>query len=159
MSDRSNRVECPDCSMMINEKNLTKHYRRRHPGLDPVARIREAREARIRRTRSPRFERTNSMVIGLLLVLGVALVIVTASLLVYSIFNEGSEAAPPGRTIFYAASDGAVINGTWYSSTEEGAETVYLIHDIGKDRTVWKDYAGHLQSEGYNVLAIDLRGH
>ncbi|MGA1819945.1 MAG: alpha/beta hydrolase [Thermoplasmatota archaeon] len=159
MSTGSGKVSCPDCGMPLHEKNIAKHYRRRHPGLDPFRRMKEARDARVKKARGPHFETSNSVVIGLLLVLAVVTVMVVASLLVYSIFREDSEAAPPGRTIFYSASDGAIINGTWYASPRDGAETVFLIHDIGRDRTVWNDYAPKLQAEGYNVLAIDLRGH
>ncbi|MBN1539515.1 MAG: hypothetical protein JW939_05170 [Candidatus Thermoplasmatota archaeon] len=159
MSDRSGKLKCPDCSMMVSEKNLQKHYRKVHPGLDPAKRMKEERGSRKTHVRRRRSEVSKPVTIGIVLVLAVAIMIVVAVLLVYSILNDESEAATPGRTIFYAASDKVVINGTWYAASETGAETVYLIHDIGEDRTVWKGYATHLQSEGYNVLAIDLRGH
>lgn len=159
MSDRSGKMKCPDCSMMISEKNIQKHYRRIHPGLDPAKRMKEERGSKRTHVRSHRSEVTKPVTIGILLVLAVTVVIIAAGLLVYSILDDDSEAATPGRTIWYAASDKVVINGTWYGAAETGAETIYLIHDIGEDRTVWKEYARHLQSEGYNVLAIDLRGH
>ncbi|MBN1390338.1 MAG: hypothetical protein JXA22_06830 [Candidatus Thermoplasmatota archaeon] len=159
MSDHSEKVKCPDCSMKISSKNIQKHYRKMHPGLDPVKRMREAREQVKRRSHLSHFETRKPMIIGLVLILAVTTVFIIASLLVYSILHDGGDAAPPERNIFYSASDGAAINGTWYAASEPGAETVFLIHDIGKDRTVWNDYAVHLRSDGYNVLAIDLRGH
>ena len=63
------------------------------------------------------------------------------------------------RNVFFTADDGAIINGTYYPALKPRSHTIYLIHDIGQDRTIWNDYALELQWEGYNVLAIDLRGH
>lgn len=36
---------------------------------------------------------------------------------------------------------------------------VILLHMFGKDRTSWQGFAEYLQSNGYNALTVDLRGH
>ncbi|HHD15258.1 MAG TPA: hypothetical protein ENK47_00955 [Euryarchaeota archaeon] len=150
------RIDCPDCGMRIERKNLAKHYRRAHPDLDPYERMKEARKER-----PPRKIREipSSTVARVFIILFVAAILIAAGLLALSVFQRGGESLEPSRNMFYTASDGAIINGTFYPSSEKGAETVYLIHDIGEDRTVWNDYAMKLQEKGYNVLAIDLRGH
>ena len=52
-----------------------------------------------------------------------------------------------------------MINATWWDSGVEGSPTVYLVHDIGGSREQWSDLAKELVERGYNVLAMDLRGH
>ena len=157
MSDPSDKMTCPDCNMVFQRKNISKHYKKMHPGLDPYRRIRESREQQ--KVRKPRFEASNSWVAGVLIVMGVVVMIVIASLLVFTFVNEGGDGLKDKRIVFFSASDGAVINATWYQSSRSNAETIYLIHDIGQDRTIWNDYAPELQSKGYNVMAIDTRGH
>lgn len=157
MSDLSGKVSCPDCSMNVQSKNLAKHYRRLHPGLDPRKRLRETREEP--RINKPRFEATNSWIAGVLVVVAIVVMIIVAGLVVLSFINDGGAGTPDKRTVFFSASDGVVINASWYQSSRSEAETIYLVHDIGEDRTIWNDYAKELQSKGYNVMAIDMRGH
>jgi hypothetical protein len=109
--------------------------------------------------RRPRFEATNSRIAGAVLVIGVIAILVVSTLLVFSFINEEGDGLKPKETIFFSASDGAVINASWYPSSTPGSPTIYLIHDIGQDRTIWNDYALELQGKGYNVMAIDTRGH
>jgi pimeloyl-ACP methyl ester carboxylesterase len=157
MSEPSGKVTCPDCSTVVQRKNLAKHYRRKHPGLDPRKRMKETREEP--RISKPRFEATNSKVAGVLVVITVVTLIIVAGLVVFSFINDEGTGTPDMRTIYFSASDHVVINASWYQSSRSGAETIYLVHDIGEDRTIWDDYARELQSEGYNVMAIDMRGH
>jgi hypothetical protein len=157
MSDPSAKVKCPDCSMMLNRKNISKHYRRMHPGLDYYKSLRRVKEEP--KVRRPRFEASNSWISGAIVAIAVITMLVVGSLVIISFINPGGDSLIDRRTVFFSASDGAVINATWYQSSEAGSQTIYLIHDIGSDRTVWVDYAMELQSKGYNVMAIDTRGH
>jgi alpha-beta hydrolase superfamily lysophospholipase len=157
MSEPSGKVTCPDCSTVILRKNVVKHYRRNHPGLDPRKRMKESKEET--RITKPRFEATNSKIAGVLVVIVVVILIIVAGLVMFSLINEDGSGTPDRRTVFFSASDHVVINASWYQSSRSQAETIYLIHDIGGDRTIWDDYARELQSEGYNVMAIDMRGH
>jgi alpha-beta hydrolase superfamily lysophospholipase len=74
-------------------------------------------------------------------------------------FTENANAEPRTEDVYFSASDGIVIHATFYSSSEPGSPTAYLVHDIGEDRSVWDDYSKYLQSNGYNVMALDMRGH
>ncbi|MGA1821113.1 MAG: alpha/beta hydrolase [Thermoplasmatota archaeon] len=158
MGEGSSRLECPDCGRVVQEKNIRKHYVRMHPGLDPYRRIREARESRPRRKRLPRFDIKTSPVVPVFLTAFVVVILIIAGLLIYSLVNRTDE-PPEARKIFYAASDGAVINATFYEAVEPGAYTIFLIHDLGQDRTIWDQMAERIRDSGYNVLAMDLRGH
>ncbi len=156
MSSSSGKIKCPDCDMLIQRKNISKHYNKKHPTLDHYERMKETREIKIRK---PRFEFRRSWVIGVIAVVVAFILMGVGGLFLFSVLHENDNGLPNPRTMFFAASDGAVINGTWYSSSHEGAQTIYLIHDIGGDRTDWGDYPQELQKEGYNILTIDLRGH
>jgi pimeloyl-ACP methyl ester carboxylesterase len=157
MSDPSGKIVCPDCSTIVQKKNLIKHYRRMHPGLDPRKRMRESRDEP--KITKPRFEATNSWIAGALVTIIVVAILIVAGLLVISFVHDNGSGINDERTVFFSASDGVVINASWYQSSRSDAETIYLIHDIGEDRTIWNDYALELQSEGFNVIAIDMRGH
>jgi pimeloyl-ACP methyl ester carboxylesterase/uncharacterized C2H2 Zn-finger protein len=157
MSDPSEKLRCPDCTMLVQRKNISKHYRKMHPGLDPYRRVRESREEH--RVRKPRYEVSNSNIAGFFVAIGVIVMLVVASLLVITFVNQDGDGLKDKRTVFFTASDGAIINATWFQSSKVDSPTVYLIHDIGGDRTIWNDYAPELQAHGYNVLAMDTRGH
>jgi hypothetical protein len=150
------KVECPECSTWIERKNLNRHYRKMHPDMDARRRMREIRHDRPQRSIQ---EMPRSTVAGIFIALFVMLILVSGVLLVLSFYQEG-ESTPDGpKPVWYTASDGAIINGTFYPAFNEGKPTIYLVHDIGSKRTVWDEYALELQKEDYNVLAIDLRGH
>jgi len=156
MSDPSEKIKCPDCQLTLLRKNLPKHYRKSHPGLDPYLRLRQSRERRVKRSR---FDVREPWVAGAFVTIIVVIMLFIGALVIVSLVNKEGREIPDDRTIFFTASDGVVINGTFYGSAYEDRETIYLIHDLGRDRSVWEEYANELQSKGYNVLAIDLRGH
>ncbi|MBI4053097.1 MAG: alpha/beta hydrolase [Candidatus Diapherotrites archaeon] len=54
--------------------------------------------------------------------------------------------------------DNVTIVGDFYFSGA-GAKTVLLLHELGNDRHVWDNFIPKLLDAGYNVLAIDFRGH
>jgi pimeloyl-ACP methyl ester carboxylesterase len=150
-------IRCPDCGQNVLQKNLQRHYRRLHPGLDPRRRQRETKGHRdMRRSHGDVRSGLGVVVFG---AFAVTAIVVLAAILVWDWAHPGSD-DPETRDFFFAASDGAVINGTFYPSGTPGAYTIYLLHDLGEDRHVWDDYAEYLQLKGgYNVVAVDLRGH
>ncbi len=156
MPDRSTNVECPDCDQMVLEKNMHRHYRRRHPGLDPARRMKEGKERRAIR-RSP-FDTDTSTWVPIVSVLAVTALLVIAGLIIYGMTRDDDK-VPDSSPIRYTSSDGAIINGTFYYAGKSGAYTIYLFHDLGQDRHVWDGTARFFQSEGYNVVTVDLRGH
>ncbi len=53
--------------------------------------------------------------------------------------------------------DGIRIAADHYVNS--GEKGVILLHMFGRDRGSWTDFAQYLQSNSYDVLAIDFRGH
>lgn len=61
-----------------------------------------------------------------------------------------------------AAADELILIGTYYSQASESPRpAVLLLHMLGSNRTIWEQNGlpGILVSNGYNVLALDMRGH
>jgi pimeloyl-ACP methyl ester carboxylesterase len=56
----------------------------------------------------------------------------------------------------FQAADGVTIHGTEYG---KGARGVVLVHGENADASEWDYFATKLESGGFHVLAIDLRGH
>ena len=46
---KNSRINCPDCGIAVESKNLIKHYKKNHPDMDPHSRIRETKIVRKRR--------------------------------------------------------------------------------------------------------------
>lgn len=68
------------------------------------------------------------------------------------------------QEITYRTSDGVAISGSWVlpqaqKNTVSKRPVVLLLHDYGIDRRDWGIFIPELVQRGYNVLAIDLRGH
>ncbi|MCA9903078.1 MAG: alpha/beta fold hydrolase [Anaerolineae bacterium] len=57
------------------------------------------------------------------------------------------------------AHDGLTLVGEFYASTNEPAPAVLLLHMLGSRRSAWQPLIPWLSDAGYNVLAVDLRGH
>ncbi len=55
------------------------------------------------------------------------------------------------------ASDGFALSYDYYKGS--GNKPVLLLHMLGRSKEDWKEFALQLQSRGYDVLAIDFRGH
>jgi pimeloyl-ACP methyl ester carboxylesterase len=70
--------------------------------------------------------------------------------------KAGSAAIPKESSVSFMTTDGWAIKGTLYSSP---GHSILLLHGLGDHRAAWTEYARILQNEGYNVLAIDMRGH
>lgn len=54
--------------------------------------------------------------------------------------------------------DNINLVGTFYKSQDK-EKGVILLHMLGRDKLSWKDFSENLLNKGFNVLAIDLRGH
>ena len=56
------------------------------------------------------------------------------------------------------ATDGLTLVGEFYAA-QDAAPSVVLMHMLGSRRTAWQPLIPSLTDAGYNVLAVDLRGH
>jgi pimeloyl-ACP methyl ester carboxylesterase len=68
------------------------------------------------------------------------------------------------QEISYATEDEVTIYGSWIVSQSKEKKSkkspvVILLHDYGFDRRDWGIFIPDLVQQGYNVLAIDMRGH
>ncbi|MEP7284479.1 MAG: alpha/beta fold hydrolase [Chloroflexota bacterium] len=68
--------------------------------------------------------------------------------------------SPPSQKIEIPMADGLKIQGTFYSvSGSEKAPAVLLLHQLGGTRVQWEPLIMPLAQKGYNILAVDMRGH
>lgn len=56
------------------------------------------------------------------------------------------------------ATDGLTLVGEFYAAPDT-APSILLMHMLGSRRTAWQPLVPALTDRGYNVLAVDLRGH
>lgn len=61
--------------------------------------------------------------------------------------------------ISFITIDSIKIVGDYYDSEKQDAPAIILLHMMPAVKESWKKFALKLQSEGFRVLAIDLRGH
>lgn len=75
------------------------------------------------------------------------------------LFWISSRPMPPmnGERITLKTNDNVNLVGTYYQAT--GTTGVLLLHMMPATKESWESFATKLQSAGFNVLAIDLRGH
>lgn len=59
----------------------------------------------------------------------------------------------------FFVSDGLRVLGSFYGAPTRPAPVVLLIHGDGGSREDWAPFATQLQAAGFDVLALDLRGH
>ena len=59
----------------------------------------------------------------------------------------------------FTAPDGLLIAAQYYSAAQRPAPTAILLHMVGSSKEAWSPLIPALQAAGYNVVAIDLRGH
>jgi len=55
--------------------------------------------------------------------------------------------------------DQITLVGTYYPPKEADAPTLLLLHMLGGERRVWRNFGLDAQQDGFAALAIDLRGH
>lgn len=63
------------------------------------------------------------------------------------------------KEIILKTDDNVTIYATYYIPESPKGKSVILLHMLRTDRSYWKEFANLLSKEGYDVLAIDLRGH
>ena len=64
------------------------------------------------------------------------------------------------RTVTFSGADGLELIGTFYpAGGTQPAPTVILLHMLNSNRTVWAEFSAELNANGYNALALDMRGH
>ncbi|WP_119068708.1 alpha/beta hydrolase [Aggregatilinea lenta] len=61
--------------------------------------------------------------------------------------------------LMISASDGLVLQATFYNSPDPFAPLVIMLHQVGGSRADWEPLAQRLQAAGYAVLTLDLRGY
>ncbi len=84
----------------------------------------------------------------------------TTLIFILSLAACGGGQSPTAATLtFNSQLDNAVQTATWYPAETESAPPVLLLHMLGSNRAVWQEFAGQLNTAGYAVLALDLRGH
>jgi pimeloyl-ACP methyl ester carboxylesterase len=66
---------------------------------------------------------------------------------------------PPGRVVHLIATDGVQLEGSFWPGAHDDGPAVLLLHGINSSRASFTNHALWLNSLGYSVLAIDLRGH
>ncbi len=64
-----------------------------------------------------------------------------------------------GETVHFASKDGLGLTGWWLEGNGSARGTVVLAHGMGGNRSHILRRAALCVRNGYNVLAIDLRGH
>jgi pimeloyl-ACP methyl ester carboxylesterase len=71
------------------------------------------------------------------------------------------DATPTPQAVEVTAADGLVLVGDFYAAPEADGEkpAVLLLHMLDSSRTAWNPLLPALVADGYNVLAVDLRGH
>jgi len=162
-------VECPECDVQVKEKNLGRHLDRSH-GFSP-SEIEDAMGANgtkgpkgKARGKGPYRQLPAVMALVVVLLFLVAYLVAPQGLDLLGIRDQGdgSDDGDGGTSditpVTYTTTDGMEVHGTLYKSTN-GKGTVILVHGLQEKKDVWDDLARHIKGNGYNALAIDLRGH
>ncbi len=77
-----------------------------------------------------------------------------------TLVSEATPTAAPPFELTITAPDNAKLAASFYPPASAApAPGVLLLHMLGRDRADWDSLAKDLQSRGYAVLALDLRGH
>lgn len=64
----------------------------------------------------------------------------------------------PAESVNLSTRDGVIIKGA-FSEAENTRGGVILLHMLGRDKSDWEEFSGLLNENGFDTLAIDLRGH
>jgi len=71
---------------------------------------------------------------------------------------QAGEKAVDKTSVTLKAEDGLALKADWYSATMPSKRAVLLLHMMFSDRLAWTDTARRLSRQGFNVLAVDMRG-
>jgi pimeloyl-ACP methyl ester carboxylesterase len=85
----------------------------------------------------------------------------TILMVVVIALTAAAQDAPAPQTVQVQASDGLTLVGDYFVSLSEAEArpAVLLMHMYGSERGSWKPLIPALLETGYDVLAVDLRGH
>lgn len=71
--------------------------------------------------------------------------------------NNKAEETNNVMKVSFKTSDNVNIVGNFYDAKSD--KNVILLHMFSRNKESWQDFPKELQRNGFNVLAIDLRGH
>lgn len=93
-----------------------------------------------------------------LLAMAVVLLVIMAAVVPSGLAQD---ATPAPQGVEVTAGDGLVLVGDFFATPETDGEkpAVLLLHMLDSSRSAWNPLIPVLLADGYNVLAVDLRGH
>ncbi len=83
--------------------------------------------------------------------------VIVVSLLLVSCTKEKEPGTIIKQKVTLGTKDNIKISGNFYP--KETNKGIILLHAYKEDKNAWNFFIDQLRKEGYNVLAIDLRGH
>ncbi|MEO8609982.1 MAG: alpha/beta fold hydrolase [Chloroflexota bacterium] len=81
--------------------------------------------------------------------------------MVPAVVAQDATATPTAQVVEVTAADGLKLVGDFYATPDADGEkpAVLLLHMLDSSRSAWEPLIPALTADGYNVLAVDLRGH
>lgn len=79
-------------------------------------------------------------------------------LILFFVISGPASAEETGQPVQLETPDHITLQAVYYPARDAKA-SVLLLHMLGKDKSDWKDFAAALRANGYEALAVDLRGH
>lgn len=73
-------------------------------------------------------------------------------------FASAAQTPPPARTVSIHATDGVMLTGTYFASSQP-SPAVLLLHQCDEQRKVWDALGTRLAAVGIAALSIDYRGY
>lgn len=102
-----------------------------------------------------------AVIVALVLLIGISVYVAVRShhpsyVALQSFHSAGQ---PMIQRIELKTEDNVRIIGDYYSAATTSSRGLLLIHMMPATRTSWAEFANKMQAAGWDVLAIDLRGH
>lgn len=92
------------------------------------------------------------------IIFAVLVAIILAAITYRSTVQKSVVPAMPER-VELKTSDNVAIVGDYYAPADSFTKGLLLLHMMPADRTSWRAFAERMREAGWQVLAIDLRGH
>ncbi len=92
-------------------------------------------------------------------IFGILFFVLVAFVLLLVFRQSTTSIAVNVEEVSFSTVDNVRIQGDWYSSPNPNGKAVILLHMMNRDKSSWIDFASFLSTKGFDVLAIDLRGH
>ncbi|MCD6383234.1 MAG: alpha/beta hydrolase [Thermoplasmata archaeon] len=149
MASKGRWVVCPECGNRVLLRNIKKHYREHHPGVQPP------RESELLK-REKRWEQSLKERIPWR---GIAAAIVISILILSGFwwYTHREEGLKPKEVGFFTE-DGMYIFA-YLLIQDTSHPTIVLLHDLNQDHHAFDPYLEYFYSMGYNVCTLDLRGY